>query len=177
MEGSAYTDATIDLAEALMARHDRVGVALQAYLRRSADDVQRLLPLRPAIRLVKGAYDEPTAIAYRTSAEVDASYLALAVILAGPAARGEARLALGTHDTGLVELIRTIGGGPGACPVSALEVHMLYGIRERELRRLRDDGHPAFSLVAYGPAWYRWYMRRLAERPANVVFALRQLLP
>jgi proline dehydrogenase len=61
--------------------------------------------------------------------------------------------------------------------VSALEVHMLYGIREQELRRLRDAGHPAFSLVAYGSAWYRWYMRRLAERPANVVFALRQLLP
>ncbi|MGD8683678.1 MAG: proline dehydrogenase, partial [Chloroflexota bacterium] len=58
-----------------------------------------------------------------------------------------------------------------------LEVHMLYGIRERELRRLRDAGHPAYSLVAYGDAWYRWYMRRLAERPANVVFALRQLIP
>jgi proline dehydrogenase len=176
MEGSAYTDATIDLAGALMARHDRVGVALQAYLRRSADDVRRLLPLRPAIRLVKGAYDEPTVIAYRTSAEVDASYVALAVILAGPAARGEARLALGTHDTRLVELIRTTAEAQGV-PRSALEVHMLYGIRERELGRLRDEGHPAFSLIAYGPAWYRWYMRRLAERPANVAFALRQLLP
>jgi proline dehydrogenase len=62
-------------------------------------------------------------------------------------------------------------------PLSSLEVHTLYGIRERELRRLRDEGHPAYCLVAYGAAWYRWYMRRLAERPANVVFALRQLMP
>jgi proline dehydrogenase len=176
MEGSAYTDRTMDLAEALLARHDNVGIALQAYLRRTAADVQRLLPHKPAIRLVKGAYDEPAALAYRSAAEVDGNFLVLAVILAGHAARGEARLALGTHDVELIEQIRTITDAQGV-PVSALEVHMLYGIRERELRLLRDAGHPAFSLVAYGSAWYRWYMRRLAERPANVFFALRQLLP
>ena len=176
MEGSAYTDATVDLAEAIMARHDNVGVALQAYLRRTAADIQRLLPQKPAIRLVKGAYDEPGSICYRSAAEVDANFLALAVILAGPAARGEVRLALGTHDVELIEQIRTITA-PMGVPVSALEVHMLYGIREGELRRLGDAGHPVFSLVAYGSAWYRWYMRRLAERPANVIFALRQLLP
>ena len=176
MEGSAYTEATVHLAETLMARHDNVGIALQAYLRRTAADIQRLLPLRPAIRLVKGAYDEPGSICYRSTAEVDASFLALSVMLAGPAAREDVRLALGTHDVELIERIRTITA-PMGVPVSALEVHMLYGIRERELVRLRDIGHPAFSLVAYGSAWYRWYMRRLAERPANVAFALRQLLP
>jgi proline dehydrogenase len=176
MEGSEYTDATMDLAEALMSSHDNVGIALQAYLRRSAADVQRLLPLKPAIRLVKGAYDEPAAIAYRSATAVDANFLALAVIVASAAARGEARLALGTHDVELIEQIRTITDAQGI-PVSKLEVHMLYGIRERELGRLRDAGHPAFSLVAYGSAWYRWYMRRLAERPANIIFALRQLLP
>jgi proline dehydrogenase len=176
MEGSDYTEATVHLAETLLARHPNVGIALQAYLRRTAADVQRLLPFRPAIRLVKGAYDEPGSICYPSPAEVDANFLALAVILAGPAARGEVRLTLGTHDVELIEQIRTITE-PMGVPVSALEVHMLYGIREPELRRLRDAGHPAFSLVAYGSAWYRWYMRRLAERPANVVFALRQLLP
>jgi proline dehydrogenase len=176
MEGSAHTDRTIDLAAALMAEHQNVGIALQAYLRRTADDIARLLPLRPAIRLVKGAYDEPATIAYREAAEVDANFLGLALMLAGPAARGEARLALGTHDVELIGQIRSLAEAWGISR-TVLEVHMLYGIREQELRRLRDAGHPAYSLVAYGSAWYRWYMRRLAERPANVVFALRQLIP
>lgn len=176
MEGSAYTDRTVDLAEALMTRHDNVGVALQAYLKRTAADVQRLLPHKPGIRLVKGAYDEPAEVAYRDVAAVDGNYLALAVLVAGAAGRAEARLALGTHDVELIEQVRTIATA-GGTKVDRLEVHMLYGIREQELRRLRDAGHPAFSLVAYGPAWYRWYMRRLAERPANVIFALRQLIP
>ena len=176
MEGSDHTDHTLDLAEALLAEHHNVGIAIQSYLRRSAADVARLLPLKPAIRLVKGAYDEPAAIAYRKAAEVDASFLGLALMVAEAAADSNARLALGTHDVGLIEQIRTITEAQGI-PREVLEVHMLYGIREQELRRLRDAGHPAYSLVAYGDAWYRWYMRRLAERPANVVFALRQLLP
>jgi proline dehydrogenase len=176
MEGSAYTERTMDLAEALMARHDNVGVALQAYLKRTAADVQRLLPLKPGIRFVKGAYDEPASIAYRSRGGVDGNFLALSVIVAEAAGHGAARLALGTHDVELIEQIRTISVARGV-PVEALEVHMLYGIREQELRRLRDAGHPAVSLVTYGSSWYRWYMRRLAERPANVVFALRQLIP
>jgi proline dehydrogenase len=176
MEGSDYTDRTLDLAEALLAEHDNVGVAIQACLRRSAADVQRLLRARPAIRLVKGAYDEPATIAYRERGEVDANFLGLALIVAEAAAGGQARLALGTHDVELIGQIRTLTEAQGITP-ETLEVHMLYGIRERELRRLRDAGHPAFSLVAYGEAWYRWYMRRLAERPANVAFALRQLIP
>ena len=176
MEGSEYTERTLRLAEALMAEYDNVGIALQAYLKRSAADVQRLLPFKPAIRLVKGAYDEPATIAYRDGADVDANFLGLALMMAGPAARGEARLALGTHDVELIGQIRTITAAQGI-DGEVLEVHMLYGIREQELRRLRDAGHPAYSLVAYGSAWYRWYMRRLAERPANVFFALRQLIP
>ena len=176
MEGSAYTDRTLDLAEALMAEHDDVGVCIQSYLRRSAADLARLLPLKPAIRLVKGAYDEPASMAYRDAADVDANFLGLALMVAEAAADGKARLALGTHDVELIGQIRTITEAQGI-PRETLEVHMLFGIREQALRRLRDAGHPAYSLVAYGDAWYRWYMRRLAERPANVVFALRQLLP
>jgi proline dehydrogenase len=176
MEGSAYTERTVALAERLMRQHHNVGIALQSYLKRTAADVQRLLPLGPAIRLVKGAYDEPAELAYRSSTEVDANYVALAVVLASPASRGEARLCLGTHDVGLIEQISTVASAAGASN-SSLEVHMLYGIREQELRRLRDAGYPTASLVAYGSAWYRWYMRRLAERPANVIFALRQLIP
>lgn len=176
MEGSAYTEATIRLYERLRSRHERVGICLQAYLRRSLADVARLLPARPAVRLVKGAYDEPAAIALRDRRDVAAAFESLAVILARAAARGEARLALGTHDSALVERIGATLEAEGA-PRRAIEVHMLYGIREDELARLRDAGYPAFSLVAYGSAWYAWYMRRLAERPANVAFALRQLLP
>jgi proline dehydrogenase len=176
MEGSDYTSATVDLVASLLADHANVGIAIQAYLHRSAGDIARLLPLKPAIRLVKGAYDEPGTIAYRSSAEVDANFLGLALVVAEAAARGEARLALGTHDVELIEQIRTLTESRGVAR-QLLEVHMLYGIREQELRRMRDAGHRAFSLVAYGSAWYRWYMRRLAERPANVVFALRQLLP
>jgi proline dehydrogenase len=125
---------------------------------------------------VKGAYDEPAEVAYRDRSGVDANYQALAALIAEAAGRGEARLALGTHDSELIERIATVAAA-GGTPRSALEVHMLYGIRTDELRRLRDAGHPAFSLLAYGSAWYAWYMRRLAERPANVLFALRQLLP
>jgi proline dehydrogenase len=176
MEGSQYTDRTLDLVEALLVEHDNVGIALQACLKRTAADIERLLPGKPAIRLVKGAYDEPSAIAYRDAAEVDANFLGLALMVAGAAARGEARLALGTHDIELIGQIRTITEAQGI-PREVLEVHMLYGIREQELRRFRDAGHPAFTLVTYGSAWYRWYMRRLAERPANVIFALRQLIP
>jgi proline dehydrogenase len=176
MEGSAYTDRTLDLAEALLAEHHNVGIAVQSYLRRSAADVARLLAHKPAIRLVKGAYDEPAKIAYRDAAEINANFLGLALMVAEAAAVGNARLALGTHDIHLIEHIRTLTEAQGI-PRDVLEVHMLYGIREQELRRLRDAGHPAYSLVAYGEAWYRWYMRRLAERPANVVFALRQVLP
>jgi proline dehydrogenase len=176
MEGSAFTEATVALYERLRGAHEQVGVCLQAYLRRTAADVQRLLPLSPCIRLVKGAYDEPAPIAWRSKAEVDASFLALGVVLAEAARDGRARLALGTHDTSLVERISSMAEAAGGTRAS-IEVHMLYGIREDELARLAGEGFPAFSLVAYGDAWYRWYMRRLAERPANVAFALRQLLP
>ena len=176
MEGSDYVEATVALAVRLLHDHDNVGLALQAYLKRTAADIERLLPVRPAIRLVKGAYDESEDIAYRDSGAVDANYQSLAVVIAEAAGRGEARLALGTHDVELIERISTIAEARGV-DRKVLEVHMLYGIREDELRRLRDEGYPTSSLVVYGPAWYAWYMRRLAERPANIIFALRQLLP
>jgi len=181
MEGAPYVDPTLDLYERLKAQHRNVGICLQAYLRRTPTDLHRLLPIAPAVRLVKGAYDEPAAIAYRSRPEVDAAYQALALILAEAARADEARqrgarCALGTHDSGLVERIATFTEA-AAIPRDRLEVHMLFGIRAAELLRLAADGFPAFTLVAYGDYWYPWYMRRLAERPANVLFALRQLLP
>jgi len=173
MEGSDYTEATVALYEELRPEHPNLGICLQAYLKRTAIDIERLLPLHPAIRMVKGAYDEPARIAYRTRAEVDAAFVAGCVTILRD---GNARLGLGTHD---VRLIEQIGASAEASGIlrEAYEVQMLYGIRSGELERLALGGYPARVLIAYGEFWYPWYVRRLAERPANVTFVLRQLLP
>jgi len=176
MEGSPYVEPTLELYERLKADHPKVGVALQAYLRRTPADLRRLLPLQPAVRLVKGAYDEPASIAYRHRHEVDGAYQSLALILAEAARDDRARCALGTHDSGLIERIATFAEAAGV-PRDRLQVHVLFGIRAKEVQRLASSGFPAFTLIAYGEHWYPWYMRRLAERPANMFFALRQLLP
>jgi proline dehydrogenase len=176
MEGSAYTEATIAFYERLKATHPNTGICLQAYLKRTAADVQRLLPLDPEIRLVKGAYAEPADIAYRTRHDVDANYLALAVTLleAGRSGR-RVRVGLGTHDVRLIEQVAQHAAALGL-PLASLEVQMLYGIRMDQQRRLAREGYLVRDLIAYGEAWYPWYMRRLAERPANVLFALRQMI-
>ena len=176
MEDSSCVDRTLDLYQRLRASHPRTGICLQAYLRRTAKDVERLLPLAPAIRLVKGAYDEPKAIAFRSKREVDANYLGVAVTLLRESRTRPLRIGLGTHD---VELVAQIASHAAAAGVSkdAFEVQMLYGIRAKEQRALARNGYRVQTLIAYGAAWYPWYMRRLAERPANVLFALRQLLP
>jgi proline dehydrogenase len=176
MEGSAYAETTIRLYERLRAVQPRTGICLQAYLKRTADDIQRLLPLDPAIRLVKGAYDEPAAIAYRDKRKVDANYVGLAVSFLLDGRDRPIRLGLGTHD---VELIEQIAGAvkAGGVERDRFEVEMLYGIRSGEQLRLANAGYRVATLIAYGAHWYPWYMRRLAERPANVTFAIRSLLP
>ncbi|HEY6609467.1 MAG TPA: proline dehydrogenase family protein [Candidatus Limnocylindria bacterium] len=173
MEGSEYTEATVALYEAMKPDHPNLGLCLQAYLKRTAADVTRLLPLQPAIRLVKGAYDEPASIAYRTRSEVDASFVAQCIVLLR---EGTGLVGLGTHD---VRLIEQIGAAAEAAGIGRdrYEVEMLYGIRGDELERLAKAGYRARVLIAYGEFWYPWYLRRLAERPANVTFVLRQLLP
>ncbi len=176
MEGSDYVEATIALYERLRATHSRTGICLQAYLRRTADDIERLRPLDPAIRLVKGAYDEPESIAYRNRRSVDANYVGLAVRFLLDGRGRPIRLGLGTHDVALIEQIATQVGAAGIGR-DGYEVQMLYGIREEEQFRLAKTGYRVQALIAYGEHWYPWYMRRLAERPANVWFALRQMLP
>lgn len=174
MEGSAYTDATLDLYRSLKETHANVGICLQAYLRRTPADVTALLPLKPAIRLVKGAYDEHADIAFRRKDEVDAAYQSLCVLMLPHAGKGDLRLGLGTHDTKLIERVAAQAEGMGIGK-EAFEVEMLYGIRQGEQLRLASEGYRVLALIAYGGAWYAWYMRRLAERPANVWFALRQI--
>ena len=175
MEGSAYTEATLSFYERVKTAHPNTAICLQAYLKRTASDIQRLLPLQPEIRLVKGAYAEPASIAYRARRDVDANYLALSVaLLEAVRAGGRVRIALGTHDVGLIEQVAEHAAAMGL-PKTAFEVQMLYGIRSDQQRRLNREGFRVNALIAYGEAWYPWYMRRLAERPANVLFALRQI--
>lgn len=176
MEGSDYTDATIELYERLRATQPKTGICLQAYLRRTAADIKRLQPLDPAIRLVKGAYDEPEEIAYRASRQVDTNYVGLAVNFLLDGRGRPIRLGLGTHDVDLIQQIADAVGSAGIGK-DAFEIEMLYGIRSDQQFRLAKEGYRVQCLIAYGEFWYPWYMRRLAERPANVWFALRQLLP
>ncbi|HLX34073.1 MAG TPA: proline dehydrogenase family protein [Candidatus Limnocylindrales bacterium] len=176
MEGSAYTEGTIAFYERLKVDHPNTGLCLQAYLRRTAADIQRLLPIDPAIRLVKGAYAEPATLAYGSRHDVDANYLALSVaMLEAMRAASKIRIGLGTHDVRLIEQVAQHAAALGL-PKTSFEVQMLYGIRMDQQRRLARDGYLVRDLIAYGEAWYPWYMRRLAERPANVLFALRQVI-
>ena len=176
MEGSAYAEGTIAFYERLKASHANTGLCLQSYLRRTAADVQRLLPLDPRIRLVKGAYAEPESIAYQSKHDVDTNFVALAVaLLEGRKAGRDVRLGLGTHDVRLIEQIAEHATAL-ELPRTSFEVQMLYGIRLDQQRRLVSEGYAVRALISYGHAWYPWYMRRLAERPANVIFALRQII-
>lgn len=173
MEGSDYTETTVALYETLKPEHPNLGICLQAYLKRTAADIARLLPLEPHVRMVKGAYDEPAEIAYRSRSEVDASFVAASMSLL----HGSGGLVgLGTHDVRLIEQIGTAAQASGI-DRDRIEVEMLYGIRADELERLADAGYRCRVLIAYGEFWYPWYLRRLAERPANVTFVLRQMLP
>jgi proline dehydrogenase len=176
MEGSDYAEGTVAFYERLKQTNANTGLCIQSYLHRTAADVQRLLPLDPAIRLVKGAYAEPATIAYQKRQDVDSNFVALAVALLEGAREGRTvRLGLGTHDVRLIEQIAEHTAAMGL-PKTSFEVQMLYGIRMDQQRRLAAAGYLVRDLIAYGEAWYPWYMRRLAERPANVIFALRQII-
>ena len=176
MEGSPYTEKTIALYERAKARHPNTGLCLQAYLHRTVGDVVDLMALKPAIRLVKGAYAEPSTIAFAAKKEVDANYLALCVLMLPEVKLRRLRLVLATHDTDMVARAWRFAQALGM-ERKELEVAMLYGIRTDEQVRLAREGFAVRDLIAYGDAWYAWYLRRLAERPANVWFVARQLLP
>lgn len=176
MEGSAYTQPTLDLYARLRAHNPQTGVCLQAYLYRTVEDVVKLMQAKPAIRLVKGAYAEPPDRAYTSKKDVDANYLALCGLMLPEVKRRGLRLVLGTHDVELIERATRFGRALGL-ERAQIEVNMLYGIRTDQQVRLANDGYVVKALIAYGDAWYGWYLRRLAERPANVLFVARQLLP
>jgi proline dehydrogenase len=175
MENSEYVQPTLDLFEALWARHKNVGVVIQAYLYRSAEDVARLIRLGASVRLVKGAYNEPSAVAYPLKADTDANYLRLAEQLLSPAARASGVFpAIATHDTRLIDWTADYARQQGI-PPDRFEFQMLYGIRPALQRRLAAAGHRVRIYTPYGRQWYPYLMRRLAERPANLFFLVRSL--
>ncbi len=174
MEDSSYVDRTLDLYRGLRSRFPGVGLAMQAYLRRTPADLASLLPLKPIVRLVKGAYAEPPALAYPDKADVDRAYYDLAVGMLEAARNGNALPVFGTHDMQLVGRIVTRAGELGVSN-GRYEIHMLYGIRMTEQKQLAAEGRVVKTLISYGKSWFPWYMRRLAERPANVWFVAKSM--
>ena len=176
MEGSPYVDPTLELFRACRARSSRIGIALQAYLYRTAQDIESLIPLGSAIRLVKGAYLEPPDVAFPKKADVDESFYTLSCrLLAEDAQKAGGLLHIATHDLALADRLLQFIDDRGV-PSSAYEFAMLYGIQRPQQMRLAKAGRRLRVLIAYGEYWFPWYMRRLAERPANVMFVLKNLV-
>jgi proline dehydrogenase len=174
MEDSRYVDRTLELYVSLRKNHPSAGIALQAYLHRTPEDLSRVMPLKPVIRLVKGAYDEPRQVAFEKKSDTDSAYYALASQMLNGARTGVCLPVFGTHDLALIARIAERAAASGV-EKSKYQIHMLYGIRDAAQRRLVAEGHIVKTLISYGAAWYRWYMRRLAERPANVLFVVKSL--
>jgi proline dehydrogenase len=171
MEGSAYTQRTLDLVLRVHRRHPACGAVLQACLYRSGQDVKTLIQEGVRVRLVKGAYLEPPEIAFPAKAEVDRHYVGLGhhLLTAGyyPA--------IATHDERIIDRIERFAAN-NRVPRDSFEFQMLYGIRRDLQKRLHEDGYPIRVYVPFGEAWFPYFMRRLAERPANLLFLLRNLL-
>jgi len=173
MEQSVYVERTLDMRRALRA-YPHAGVCLQAYLRRTDDDLASLMPLAGGIRLVKGAYHEPPQIAYPRKRDVDENYFTLATRLLASARSSGLRGVFGTHDQHLIARIQRHADAAGVSR-DAFEFHMLYGIHRAEQVRLAREGYRVKVLISYGEQWFPWYMRRLAERPANLMFVARSM--
>ena len=171
MEHSAVAGATVELFESVRNRHANVGLAVQSYLRRAESDLARLKPLHPKIRLVKGAYQEPPEVAFPEKIQVDESYRRLMRILFGDGFEP----AIATHDDSMITLARQLAREHGT-PASGWEVQMLLGVRRETQERLAREGVRMRVYVTFGTEWVPYFMRRLAERPANVGFVLRSLI-
>lgn len=172
MEQSAFVDPTLRSYERLRAAgHENVGVVLQAYLYRSPDDLERILPLEPNVRIVKGAYLEPAAIAYPEKRDVDAAYIRLVE----RGLEGGAYVAVATHDERIIRDVQAFAERKGIGR-DRFELQMLYGVRPGLQREIASAGYKVLVATPFGPDWYPYLMRRLAERPANLLFFLRNLV-
>ena len=175
MEASNYVNPTLALYRRALAEFPNTGLCLQAYLRRTAKDLAELLPLNASIRLVKGAYSEPSEIAFPDKSDVDNNYFSLAQsMLAAKKAQPRIRSAFGTHDLAMIRNLVDCAASQGLAKKD-LELQMLFGIQSAEQLRLAREGYDTKVLVSYGSNWYAWFMRRLAERPANLWFVAKNL--
>ncbi len=174
MEDSSYVDRTLAVFRAVLVQHRNLGLCVQAYLHRTRKDLESLLRDTVAIRLVKGAYKEPATVAFPRKSNVDENYFSLGRMMleASKSVGDTPRPVFGTHDIALLGRLTNAASSAGLSP-GAWEVHMLYGIRAAEQQRMARAGHKVRVLVSYGEEWFPWYVRRLAERPANVWFVVK----
>jgi proline dehydrogenase len=174
MEGSAYTQRTIDFYKKIKSEESNTGLCLQSYLFSTHEDLNQLMGLKPEIRLVKGAYKEPPDIALKDKIRVDENYLDLSQKMLAKVKEGAMKAVFGTHDLKLIDAINKYAQAIGL-EKTKYEFHMLYGIKTNEQIRLAREGYKVRILISYGSAWYPWYVRRLAERPANITFVLKNI--
>jgi len=176
MESTPYVDRTVDLYRGLRTEFPNVGVALQAYLYRTPEILDSLIPLGPAVRVVKGAYREPPSLAFPNKREVDDQFYQLCSRLVAPDAQASGSfLAIGTHDPALIARLQAHVAAQHV-PRDRYEFEMLYGIRRDLQTQLTRAGARVRVLISYGAYWFPWYMRRLAERPANLWFVAKNLV-
>lgn len=172
MENSPYTDVTLDVFETLWQQgHRRIGVVLQSALYRSADDLRRVNALGASVRLVKGAYKEPKSVAYQQKADVDAAYARMMETLL----REGHHPAIATHDPQMIQRARQIVQEHGIA-AERFEFQMLYGIRRDLQAQLVKDGYRMRVYIPFGREWFPYFMRRLGERPANVIFVIKGIV-
>lgn len=175
MEHSPQVDETLDIYRSLRKEHENVGVCLQSYLRRTESDLDTLLPVDPSIRMVKGAYMEPPEVAFPNKADVDRNFVRLTSKLMRARSQGaRGRVMVASHDDKMIAEANRLAFELGLGK-DAYEFSMLYGIATGEQKRLVRAGYRVRVLISYGSAWFPWYMRRLAERPANLWFVVKQL--
>jgi proline dehydrogenase len=175
MEGSVYTDGTLDIFESVQRETGNVGLAVQAYLHRTEKDLQRLAPLKPKIRLVKGAYREPKSIAVQGKPAVDANYKRLTTLLLEGAAKGTFFPAIASHDPMMVAHAQAEAARLNLSK-DTYELQMIYGIRRDLQQQVHAAGNILQVYVPFGTDWCPYFMRRLSERPANCWFVLRSLV-
>ncbi len=175
MEDAPHTQATLNVYKTVREEFDNVGIAIQAYLYRSEADLRALLEMNASVRLCKGAYKEPAEIAFPKKRDVDANYVRLAQMFLGAnGGNPRAHIALATHDAKIIRWAKDFIA-QNRVPRERYEFQMLYGIRADLQRQLVAEGYPVRAYVPYGTHWYPYFMRRLAERPANVIFLVSNL--
>ncbi|WP_263359470.1 proline dehydrogenase family protein [Acidicapsa ligni] len=174
MEGSGLTQVTLDMVRHLHAREEyrgHIGIVIQSYLYRSEADIQQLIEEGIRVRLCKGAYQEPPSVAFPQKTDVDTNYVRLSgILLSSPIYHG-----LATHDEAMIEAAKNYARNKGVAP-DQFEFQMLYGVRRDLQRRLIREGYNVRVYIPFGREWYPYFMRRLAERPANVIFLLKNLV-